>query len=59
MLKAIKQGMKKLIPGQSGARHHAAQSSIHANQTRGGIAKNKTAKSSLPESYLDTDALFK
>lgn len=60
MFKSLKQGLKKLIPGQSETARHPAQ---HPMQRRAAPAatgsQTQGTTSSLPDSYLDADSMFK
>ena len=58
MFKSLKQGMKKMVSGQANTSDQKAAMMRKAklSQTKG---NTQTAQSSLPDSYLDTDSLFK
>ena len=57
MFRTIKQGVKKLIPGQS---ENGPANNSSANSNNPATPANEDqAQTSLPDSYLDTDSLFK
>ena len=61
MLKAIKQGFKKLIPGQPQSTQQPAQPRM-AQRTaaaNAGARQKSAISSGLPDSYLDIDSMFK
>ena len=60
MLKSLKQGLKKIIPGQPETARPPAQNPMkrRATPANAGTQAQATA-SSLPDTYLDMDSLFK
>jgi hypothetical protein len=58
MFKSLKQGLKKLIPGQSEAQY-PAQNAIKQRATSANAGTRAQPTASSPDTYRDMDSVFK